>query len=113
MTHDERKSMVSKYVKRHIRVKNRRRTRPFASKMPKYIIDHDTRFARHGNPTTKLRSDRAISARAQNVALQTGFDVETVRYAWGNGKLPDTHDIGYKTLAEAIKERLIFIAPYK
>ena len=49
-----------RYKKRHIAISNR----------PKYIIDRDTWLARHGQPLSPTRSERALEERAHTSWLK-------------------------------------------
>ena len=55
-----------RYKKRHIAISNR----------PKYTIDRDTWLARHGQPLSPTRSERALEERAHT------FWLKFVRGSW-------------------------------
>lgn len=65
-------------------------------------IDRDTWLARHGQATDEKRSERALSAREKSTSDRTGISAKMIRYIWSAPPLPANHNVGCKTLEEAI-----------
>lgn len=101
--------MNNTYIKRHIITRNRRRWQTLYRNRTRlrlnlchYTIDRDTWLARHGQPLSPTRSERALSAREQSTHERTGISRQIIRYIWSAPPLPANHMVGYKTLEEAI-----------